>query len=273
MGFGSDDAWGLVQQHVFPGKDDPTSFYERTRWAMAISQVLQGPHRVVVEIGSGYGVGTHCLSRADGVEFAIGVDADGVLLADARNAGYAAQFVTANVEGTLPFRTASVDCVLAPEVYEHLYHPERFFEEAYRVLRPRGFFVLTTPNTESVALMILRRLPRRWARDILTREGSAKANLHPEFFGDLAAGSPHGHRIEGASAGEMDRMATTLGFRQVRSTTWGLPFSAGFWGKIPRPVREFVMHKFLALGVGLRHIMVVWQRDDRAAPTVRAPGR
>jgi hypothetical protein len=123
--------------------------------------------------------------------------------------------------------------------------------------------VLTTPNTESLALMVLRRLPRRWAQRILTREGAAKANLHPEFFGDLEKGSPHGHRVEGASLAEMERMAARYGFRQIRGTTWGLPFSAGFWGKVPRATREFLLRRFLALGVGLRHIFIVWQRDER----------
>ena len=127
-----------------------------------------------------------------------------------------------------PFLAASVDCILAPEVYEHLYHPDRFLEEAYRVLRPGCSLVLTTPNTESLALMVLRRLPRRWAQRILTREGAAKANLHGEFFGDLEKGSPHGHCVEGASLAEMERMAARFGFRQVRETTWGLPFCAGF---------------------------------------------
>ena len=260
--------WALVQRHVFPEKDDPVSFYERTRWAMALAQILEAPHGVVVEIGSGYGVGTRCLSMADGVGFAIGVDADADLLARSRRPDDIAQFVAADVEGTLPFRASSVDCILAPEVYEHLYHPERFLKEAYRVLRPGCPLVLTTPNTESLVLMVLRRLPRPWAQRILTREGRAKANLHPEFFGDLEAGSPHGHRIEGASLTDMERMAATYGFHQVRGTTWGLPFSAGFWGRLPRSVREFIVRRFLAMGIGLRHIFIVWQRDER--PSSRA---
>jgi len=259
------EAWELVQQHIFPGKDDATSFYERNRWAMLFAQVLEAPHRVVVEVGSGYGVGTRCLSKARGVEFSVGVDADRDLLVNARQAAYSPQFVQANVEGTLPFRPGSIDCAIAPEVYEHFYHPERFFQDLHRVLKPRGTLILTTPNTESWALMILRRLPRPWAQRILTREAAWTAHLHPEFFGDLSAGSPHGHRVEGASVREMERLARAHGFLQVRSTTWGLPLSAEFWGKVPRPVRERVMRRFLAMAVGLRHIFVVWQRDDQSA--------
>ncbi|TLZ53080.1 MAG: class I SAM-dependent methyltransferase [Methanobacteriota archaeon] len=257
------DAWALVQRHIFPGKTDPTSFYERKRWAMLFSEMLEEPHQVVVEIGSGWGLGTRCMANAPGIGVAIGVDADAVgSLVDAPRVGRPPEFVQANVEGTLPFRPGSVDCMIAPEVYEHFYHPALFFQEAHRVLRPGGRLILTTPNTESIALMVLRRLPRRWAQRMLTREGDAKKHLHPEFFGDLSTGGPHGHRVEGASLMEMERMAAQYGFRQVRATTWGLPFAGPAWEKMPRPMREFLLGRFHALAVGLRHIFVVWKRDD-----------
>lgn len=265
------EAWSLVQTHVSVGKTDSSSFYDRKRFAMLLSPVLEEVHRVVVEVGSGYGAAIRCVSRMGGVDTAVGIDADRTVLEASVLPGYRPTYVQANAERGFPFRTESVDCLIASEVYEHLYRPEEFLREAYRVLRPGRRLILTTPNTESLALMTLRRLPRAWARRIVTREGQLKRSLHPEFFGDLMAGSVHGHRIEGASLREMERMARRHGFRQIRSTTWGLPLSPGFGVLLPRRVTEFLMGHFHALAVGLRHILVVWQRDSVPPPRHGGP--
>lgn len=271
------EAWTLVERHVRPGEDSPSSFYDKKRIAMVLAPVLEAPHRVVVEVGSGYGGTTQCLSKMDGVALAVGMDADRALILKSLRPGYPCSFVEANAEKGLPFRTASVDAMIASEVYEHLFHPEAFFQEARRVLRPGGRLVLTTPNAESLVLMFLRRIPRAWARRILTREAEYRKYLHPEFFGDTMADSVHGHRVEGAGLREMERLARRFGFRQVQGGTWGLPFSMAFWARLPRRLRRFLMDRFHLLAAGLRHVIVVWERDAggqaRTGPKALYPPR
>jgi SAM-dependent methyltransferase len=46
--------------------------------------------------------------------------------------------------------TASVDCVVAVEVLEHVAEDRRFIREVARVLRPGGVFLMTTPNGEFI---------------------------------------------------------------------------------------------------------------------------
>jgi 2-polyprenyl-3-methyl-5-hydroxy-6-metoxy-1,4-benzoquinol methylase len=46
----------------------------------------------------------------------------------------------------LSFATESFDLVLASEVVEHLWTPENFFNEAYRILKPHGYLILSTPE-------------------------------------------------------------------------------------------------------------------------------
>lgn len=46
----------------------------------------------------------------------------------------------------MPFKDASFDAVLCLEVLEHLYCPLRLLTECWRVLRPGGEIVITTPN-------------------------------------------------------------------------------------------------------------------------------
>jgi len=50
----------------------------------------------------------------------------------------------------LPFDDASFDWVFALEVMEHLANPRHFVTEVARILKPKGRFVLTTPNNDCV---------------------------------------------------------------------------------------------------------------------------
>lgn len=45
---------------------------------------------------------------------------------------------------------SSFDCVVSVEVLEHVEEDARFVEEVYRVLKPGGVFLMTTPNGDSV---------------------------------------------------------------------------------------------------------------------------
>lgn len=46
----------------------------------------------------------------------------------------------------LPFRSNSFDVVLASEIMEHLWNPHGLIDEAYRVLKENGYFIISTPE-------------------------------------------------------------------------------------------------------------------------------
>jgi len=52
----------------------------------------------------------------------------------------------------LPFKSYSFDCVTAIGLIEHLSPKEanKFFEETRRVLKPKGYFFIATPNSSSI---------------------------------------------------------------------------------------------------------------------------
>jgi methionine biosynthesis protein MetW len=53
-------------------------------------------------------------------------------------------------EETFPFEDNYFDAVFAGEVIEHLFDPDHFLDEVYRVLKSKGVFVLSTPNLASI---------------------------------------------------------------------------------------------------------------------------
>jgi len=52
-------------------------------------------------------------------------------------------------EKDLPFENNFFDAVLCGEVIEHLYDPDHLLDEIYRVLKPNGICIITTPNLAS----------------------------------------------------------------------------------------------------------------------------
>ena len=52
----------------------------------------------------------------------------------------------ANLNDNIPFDNSSGDIVVSLAVIEHLENPEKFLSEIYRILKPQGKIILTTPS-------------------------------------------------------------------------------------------------------------------------------
>lgn len=50
----------------------------------------------------------------------------------------------------MPFKGGLFDSVVAGELIEHLKRPEKFVGECFRVLKPKGILVISTPNRASL---------------------------------------------------------------------------------------------------------------------------
>ncbi len=56
--------------------------------------------------------------------------------------------ITAGDAEELAFASETFDVVIASEVMEHLWNPQGFLEEAYRVLKSKGWLIVETPEGE-----------------------------------------------------------------------------------------------------------------------------
>jgi len=52
----------------------------------------------------------------------------------------------------LPYKKNTFDAIVMREVIEHFITPEKAVKEIYKVLKPGGIFILTTPNYDSLLL-------------------------------------------------------------------------------------------------------------------------
>jgi len=151
-----------TQTTFIPGLGDPrlTRFYEPImKWVFweeiirrpLIDAVQAAPGHTIIDVGCGTGTLTIALAKAATEATVIGLDIDDAMLVQAHAKVAEASGGPALVQGsavTLPWRTGSIDTVVASMMVHHLptAQKEALFAEARRVLSPNGSFFLLDFN-------------------------------------------------------------------------------------------------------------------------------
>jgi SAM-dependent methyltransferase len=112
---------------------------ERTK---LFSEFVGGPGRRVLDLGCRYGALTEYYAAGNDVT---GVDIDREALEHAE-ARLGIQALWADLDDPLAFMDETFDVVVIGELLEHIREPDRLIDQAYRVLRPSGRLVGSTPN-------------------------------------------------------------------------------------------------------------------------------
>jgi 2-polyprenyl-3-methyl-5-hydroxy-6-metoxy-1,4-benzoquinol methylase len=140
----------------------------------------------VLDVGCGLGANIFFLNRDFGKEHNLefyGVDLDPLKIyyCDLKKQKYQTKNFTFIVDNSecLSFSSNSFDILLSTEVLEHLKQPERALDEFYRILKPEGLAIITTPNQSTLVTKpkrllkpILEKLEKRQSVSSGEREGS-----------------------------------------------------------------------------------------------------
>lgn len=106
---------------------------------------------VALDVGIGGGGWARYLRKSNNFEKIIGIDILDCRDEDMRDIDF---FLVNLAEKPLPFNANTVDCIFAIEVLEHLENPRFFIREVFRVLKPGGQFIMSTPSCDSLTSKI-----------------------------------------------------------------------------------------------------------------------
>lgn len=140
-----------------------TSYRTRRRhYRNLIAQVRRARPTITdaAEIGCGAGQFSYALWEASGGQIAIiAGDISEHALAIARNRLDERVRLSVLNAQAVDLPSSSVDLVVSLDVVEHLPEPEKYFDEAFRVLRSGGVLLFSTPNPQSLGARLKKHQP------------------------------------------------------------------------------------------------------------------
>jgi len=130
---------------------------------------LVGNAGSILDIGCLDGtIGTAFLDQGNKVS---GIDASNPGITKARERGIDAKL--GNLEEALPFPDGAFDLVFAGEIVEHIFDIDHLLDEVFRVLKPSGHLVVTTPNLAAFGRRLLLLVNRNPNIEISFTRGAA----------------------------------------------------------------------------------------------------
>jgi 2-polyprenyl-3-methyl-5-hydroxy-6-metoxy-1,4-benzoquinol methylase len=133
-----------LEQRISDAHYQQTDEYERSSKQQMRSLVPVAPHCRILDVGCGTGLNAERLSKLG--HTVVGIDLSSVAIAKFCDKGLEGHVVDIEA-GTLPFADGSFDIIYASEVIEHSVDTADFLAKLFRILKPGGLLLLSTPNS------------------------------------------------------------------------------------------------------------------------------
>jgi ubiquinone/menaquinone biosynthesis C-methylase UbiE len=134
----------FYENPAVPLSSGPDRARRQARMLTAILRTVAGP-ALIVDIGCGDGLATSVAARLNPGHRFVGVDWSQDAIRQARARGLT--LLRAGVDGSrLPIAAETADVVIMSELIEHVVDTDSVLDQAWRVLKPGGSLLLSTPN-------------------------------------------------------------------------------------------------------------------------------
>ncbi|MFH1201759.1 MAG: class I SAM-dependent methyltransferase [Candidatus Omnitrophota bacterium] len=164
-----------INKHFIKEAQKPISYTRTYFWwkkFQKISSLFQKEVKIkkeplrIIDIGCGLGSNIFHLNQDFGKEnnlefYGVDLDPSRVYYCNLKKEEYQTKNTIFNIDNAecLNFPNNNFDILLSIEVLEHLRNPERAINEFYRILKPEGLAIITTPN-QSTLILRLKKLLR-----------------------------------------------------------------------------------------------------------------
>jgi SAM-dependent methyltransferase len=195
------DGLPLTGERTVPGLDVENYWFRRHEVVYQRTAAICAG-RDVLEAGCGEGYGADLIASV--AHRVIALDYDETTLTHVRTRYPRVDAVSGNL-AALPLPDSSVDIVINYQVIEHLWDQSQFVRECYRVLRPGGQLLMSTPNRITfspgrdtpINPFHTRELNAAELTELLTSEGFELTSMSGVFHGPelLAMDARHGGSI------------------------------------------------------------------------------
>jgi len=134
-------------QHIFPASEIARRDKLHRPWLTRVLTYCAQygiPQGVLVEVGPGFGTFSSLAQASGKFETVIAVEPTPELAAACRQRGI--HVVNKRIEDIEHDEVAEADVVVSFEVIEHLFAPEQFLRQCFKLMKPEGLLVLSCPN-------------------------------------------------------------------------------------------------------------------------------
>jgi SAM-dependent methyltransferase len=135
-----------------------------------IRRYIKSPSIKLLEIGTGSGYLLSFLEVEYPEACLIGIEYDERLVAIAKNRVKKAKIICQNAE-LFAIDNEQFDIIVSCQVIEHLFNPERMLISVKKHLKPKGIFILTTPNKTGIGARIMKKKWHGYRSDHVSLKG------------------------------------------------------------------------------------------------------